>query len=142
MAAEQRSTATVAIVEKMVKTLEDLRSAIDLTPGDIAGLETQYATIQDEINAIKFELNGLESREQKGIKPANISSRLGYAMTATWSSYGPTEQHYEQFDYAIKGLDDVGKRLKMLKEKSLLSLQQAVIDAGGPWTSGAPVPQG
>jgi len=130
MAAEQRSTATVAIVEKMVKTLEDLRSAIDLTPGDIAGLETQYATIQDEINAIKFELNGLESREQKGIKPANISSRLGYAMTAAWSSYGPTEQHYEQFDY------------EMLKEKSLLSLQQAVIDAGGPWTSGAPVPQG
>jgi len=139
IAAEKRSSATAAIVEAMVKTLEDLRSAIDLTPGDVSGLEAQYATIQDEINAIKFELTGLESRERKGIKPANISSRLGYAMSAAWSSYGPTEQHREQFDYAIKGLDDVGKRLKTLQENSLPSLQQAVINAGGPWTSGAPV---
>jgi len=142
MAAEQRATATVAIVEDMVKTLEQLRTAINLTPGDVTGLETRYAAIQDEINAIKFELNGLESRERKGIKPANISSRLWYAMTATWSSYGPTDQHHEQFDYAVKGLNAVGERLKVLQEKDLLSLQQAIIKAGGPWTSGAPVIEG
>ena len=76
-----------------------------------------------------------------GIKPANISSRLSYAMTATWSSYGPTEQHREQFGYAMEGLDAVGKRLKALQEETFPGLQQAVINAGGPWTSGATVPQ-
>jgi len=137
--AEKRSTATVAIVEEAVKTLEYLRSAIDLTPGDVSGLEAQYASIQGEINAIKFELNGLKSRERKGIKPANISSRLWYASTATWSSYGPTEQHHEQYDIAIKGLNAVGERLKTLQKNALPKLQQDVINAGGPWTSGAPV---
>ena len=75
-----------------------------------------------------------------GIKPANISSRLWYAMSATWSSYGPTEQHIEQFNFALDGLDDVSKRLKSLQDENLPSLQQAIIDAGGPWTSGGPVP--
>jgi len=139
MAAEQRSTATVAIIEEITKTLQDLRSAIDLTPGDVADLEAQYAAIQNEVNAIKFELNGLESRDRMGIKPANISSRLWYATTATWSSYGPTQQHHQQFDFAIQGLDSVGKRIKTLQEKELPSLQQTVIEAGGPWTSGASV---
>ena len=139
MDAQKRATATDAIVEEMVKALEHLRSAIDVTPGDVTDLEAQYAAIQDEVNAIKFELSGLESREQKGIKPANISSRLWYAMSATWSSYGPTEQHREQFDYAMKGLDAVGKRIETLQEQALPNLQQAVIKAGGPWTSGAKV---
>ena len=74
----------------------------------------------------------------KGIKPANIYSRLWYAKSASWSSYGPTEQHIEQFGYAIEGLDAVTKRIKVLQGK-LPELQQAVIDAGGPWTSGAPI---
>ena len=140
IAAEQRSTATAAIVEEMTTSLQKLRSAIDLTPGDVSDLEAQYTAIQNEINAVKFELTGLESRERKGIKPANISSRLWYAMSATWSSYGPTEQHIEQFNFALDGLDDVSKRLKSLQDEDLPSLQQAVIDAGGPWTSGGPVP--
>lgn len=139
MAAEKRATATAAIVENMSKTLKALRSAINVTPGDVAGLEAKYAAIRDELNGIKTELNGLESRDKMGIKPANISSRLWYASTAAWSSYGPTEQHLEQFDFAIKGLGQVTKRMQVLQQTDIPSLQQAVIDAGGPWTYGAPV---
>ena len=139
IAAEQRSTATAAIVEEMALSLQKLRSAIDLTPGNVNDLEAQYTAIQNEINAVKRELTGLESRQGKGIRPANISSRLWYAMSATWSSYGPTQQHLEQFNFALKGLDDVSKRLKSLQDENLPNLQQAIIDAGGPWTSGGPV---
>jgi len=61
-------------------------------------------------------------------------------MSATWSSYGPTEQHKEQFKFALKGLDSVAKQLKKLQEKAIPKLQKAIMDAGGPWTKGAPVP--
>jgi hypothetical protein len=60
-------------------------------------------------------------------------------MTVTWSSYGPTQQHKDQFEYANKRLNSVSKQVSTLQQDTIPSLQQAVIDAGGPWTVGAPV---
>jgi hypothetical protein len=137
--AQRRSSAINAALEEMETTMETLRSAIDVTPGDISGIETQYAAIQAEINAINFELGGLESRERLGIKPANINSRLRYSYSALWTSYGPTAQHIEQFGFAMDGLNDVSTRLKSSREQAIPQLQQAIVNAGGPWTSGAPV---
>lgn len=139
VAAQQRATSVRATLKGVEKRLKDLRLAIDNTPRNIAALESSLAELQAEVNAINFELDGLKSRERKGAKPASISSRLGYAMSATWSTYGPTQQHKDQFGYALAGLEDVSKRVKVLNESSVSALQQAVIDAGGPWTQGASV---
>jgi len=135
--AQKRSSAARTVIESVEKTMSSLRIAIDGTPNNIAVLEKQFADIQAEINAINFELYGLKSRDRKGAKPANISSRLNYAMSASWSNYGPTKQHKEQFGYALEGLDMVTKRIKVLEEDSIPALQKAIIDAGGPWTKGA-----
>ena len=137
--AQKRITAVNAVLGELKKTMKTLRTAIDRTPGNIESLETRYADIQSEANELHFDLNGLNSRNRMGTKPANISSRLGYAMTAAWSSYGPTQQHKEQFSYATKRLDSVSKRVKELQESSVPNLQKSVIDAGGPWTTGAPL---
>ncbi|MCH2191002.1 MAG: glycosyl hydrolase [Gammaproteobacteria bacterium] len=138
--AEQRASAANAVVDEIERTLDNLRLALDLTPGDLSLLESQYASIRSEVNAVKFDLNGLESRERMGIKPANISSRLWYASSASWSSYGPTKQHIEQYDFAKEALDTVGERLQKIQD-NLPQLQQQIIDAGGPWTSGALMPK-
>ncbi|TQF71095.1 VPS10 domain-containing protein [Pseudoalteromonas luteoviolacea] len=137
--AQRRASAVNAVIGELNKSMKTLRTAIDRTPGDIAALEASYANIQAEINAINIELNGLKSRDRMGTKPANISSRLFYAMTAAWSTYGPTQQHKDQFDYASKRLDSVSKRVKSLQQSDIPQLQQSVIDAGGPWTVGAPL---
>ncbi|XOV81339.1 MAG: glycosyl hydrolase [Aestuariibacter sp.] len=139
VAADKRASAADAVLDEVSSTMELIRTAIDRTAGDISALEAQYAEIQKEINAINFELNGLESRDRKGAKPANIYSRLWFAMSAAWSSYGPTKQHREQFGYALEGLNDVSQRIKALQETALPDLQEAIIAAGGPWTNGAPV---
>jgi predicted nucleic acid-binding Zn-ribbon protein len=127
------------VLESVSDKMEAIRTALDRTPGDIASLEKQYADIQTEIQAINVELYGLESRNRMGIKPANIESRLSYAMTATWSAYGPTRQHREQFAYALEGMNAVSERIKALQETAVPALQQAIVEADGPWTSGAPV---
>ena len=138
--AERRSSAAEEVLGNIEKKMKAIRSALDRTAGDTAALEKQYADIQGQINAINLALYGLESRNRMGIKPANISSRLGYAMTATWSStYGPTKQHIDQLGYALEGLDKVAKQIADLQQKSVPSLQKAIIDAGGPWTMGASV---
>jgi photosystem II stability/assembly factor-like uncharacterized protein len=139
IAVQKRSSMTSTLLEQVTNTLKAVRTAIDRTSGDVAGLESQYAVIKDEIHAINVELSGLESRNRKGAKPANIYSRIGYAMSAMWSSYGPTQQHVDQLGYASEGLNTVSQRVKALHETNLPALQKAVVDADGPWTVGAPV---
>ena len=141
IATQRRSSAAVAVLGDINKTMLTLRTAIDRTAGSITQLETKFANIQTEINAINFELYGFKSRERKGIKPANIGSRLRYARSAVGSSYGPTQQHREQFNYAVEGLNAVIKRLSVLQQNSIPELQQTIIKAGGPWTIGAPIIQ-
>ena len=138
-AAEANASAVRVVLEDIEKTLASIRTAIDRTPQDIASLEAQYAALTSEVNAIKVALNGLASRDQMGIKPASIASRLGYAMSATRSSYGPTQQHRDQLGYAVEGLSEVSKRVQKLQTTDLPAMQKAILDAKGPWTSGAPI---
>jgi len=138
-AADKRSSMATAVLKDITATLETVRKAIDRTPGDAAMLETQYANIKATIDEINFELYGLKSRDRMGTKPANIASRLGYAMSALRSSYGPTQQHKEQLGYALEGLDGVSKQLGQLQQTQLPALQQAIIASGGPWTKGSPL---
>jgi len=137
--AEKRSSAVSAILKAVAITMKDIRKALDRTPGNIGSLEAQFTNIQTEIDAIGVEMGGLKSRNQMGVKPANISSRLGYAMSAVSSSYGPTKQHRDQLSYAIKGLNTVSERINTLQEKTIPALQTAIVEASGPWTKGAPV---
>lgn len=139
VAAEARFSAATELLEGIEKAMESFRTAIDRTPGDVAKLESAYAKIQTEINGINRELYGLDSRNRKGIKPANIESRIWYAMSAARTSYGPTQQHREQFGYAMEGLDKVAKRIQRLQQKSVPALQKAMAKAGSPWTAGMPL---
>ena len=137
--AQKRALSSTTVLKQLKETMDLLRTAIDRTPSDVNSLEAQYAAIQDEINGVNKVLFGLSSRDKMGIKPANVLSRLSYARSALGSSYGPTQQHKGQLGYANDGLDDVVKRIGTLQQRTVPSLQQAVIDAGGPWTTGLPV---
>ena len=136
---EARSSATTAILKDLADTMKDIRTALNRTPGDVNQLELKFAAIRTEINTISHKLNGLKSRDQMGAKPANISSRLGYAMSAVSSSYGPTKQHHKQLSYAIEELNEVIQRTNELQGSTIPALQQAIGEASGPWTKGATI---
>ena len=137
--AQKRALSSTTVLTQLKDTMALLRTAIDRTPNDVAKLEAQFAAIQDEINEVNRAFYGLKSRDKMGIKPANIMSRLRYARSALGSSYGPTQQHKDQLGYAQDSLDSVVTRISTLQDTAVPKLQQAVVDAGGPWTSGLPV---
>ncbi|MEP0356833.1 glycosyl hydrolase [Paraglaciecola sp.] len=137
--AQKRAMSSTTVLKQVKETLTLLRIAIDRTPSDIAQLEADFASIQSELNDINQAFSGLESRDRKGIKPANILSRLRYASSALNSSYGPTQQHKDQLGYAVDELNQVSARIKTLHETTVPALQQAVVNEGGPWTAGIPV---
>lgn len=138
-AAQKRAITATTVLKEMKATMTALRNAIDRTPGNVAELELQFASIQDEINVVNRALFGLASRDRKGAKPANITSRLGYARSGVGSSYGPTQQHHDQLRFASEGLNEVSNRISALQQRSVPALQQAVVNEGGPWTLGLPV---
>ncbi|QDG39277.1 glycosyl hydrolase [Alteromonas mediterranea] len=137
--AQKRAISATTVLKQLKDTMALLRTAIDRTPSDIAKLEAQFAAIQEEIHAVNRQFYGLKSRDKMGIKPANIMSRLRYARSALGSSYGPTEQHKDQLGYANDSLDSAVARIGTLQSTAVPALQQAVVEAGGPWTSGLPV---
>lgn len=137
--AQKRAISSSTVLKQLKDTMELLRVAIDRTPNNVSQLEDTFASIQSEINDINRAFSGLESRNRKGIKPANIMSRLRYARSALNSSYGPTQQHKDQLGYAEDELANVIVRIKTLHETRLPALQQAVVNNGGPWTAGMPV---
>lgn len=138
-AVDKQFSAAEEVFESLGETMKVVRIAINKTPGDISALESQFSAIQTEINAINLQLNGLDSRNRMGIKPANISSRIWFASSAAWSSYGPTQQHKEQLGFAKEGLAEAVKRIGVLQQETVPALQQAIITAGGPWSRGAAV---
>ncbi|GFD66904.1 glycosyl hydrolase [Alteromonas sp. KUL106] len=137
--AQKRAISSTAVLNELADTMALLRTAIERTPNDVSNLETQFAAIQDELNALNKVFFGLKSRDQMGIKPANVMSRLRYARSALGSSYGPTAQHKDQLGYANDSLDNAVTRIDALQNRSVPTLQKAVVDAGGPWTPGLPV---
>lgn len=139
MAADRRFSSASEVLKALQASMATVRAAINNTPGDISELEAQYAQLDAELHSIYNAMFGLKSRDRMGIKPASISSRLWFSMSAAWSSYGPTAQHMEQFGYAEKGINDVVARIKAVQDSQLPALQNAIIDAGGPWTAGASV---
>jgi len=136
---QRKSSAAMAVLKDVEKTLDVLRVAIDRTPNDVASLEAKLESATQELNAINLGLYGMESQNRMTAKPANVASRLGYASSALWSSYGPTQQHKEQLAIALEEFEAMHKRLKTLSGKTVPALQKAVVDAGGPWTKGSPI---
>jgi len=135
----RQASAVRASLDGLEAKLDLLRTAIDRTPGDITALETMFGDIHSEMHALQNALYGLDAQEGMGAAPATIASRLSFAGSASWGSYGPTAQHREQFSYAKDGLADAYARTKSLIEDAVPALQAALVDAGGPWTPGAPL---
>lgn len=137
----RRSSAASGALDELEEQLKLLRVALDRTPGDVAALESTYAQIRREMQAVDDALNGLSSRRGMGATPATISSRLRFAAFGSNSSYGPTAQHREQLGFAVEALDDVVERMAMLVEETVPAFQDALVEAGAPWTPGAALPR-
>ncbi len=138
----KQATAANASLDGLRDTLALMRTALNRTPADTQALEAMYESIRTELEAITNELRGLQSRQGMGATPATVSSRLNYAASADWGAYGPTQQHREQFAYALEGLTDVMDRISALVDTTVPAFQTALQEAGAPWTPGSPLPAG
>ncbi len=106
------------------------------------GLDREHYEISQALEDIATALSGPPSAEPVGhIVPDTVSARLSAAMIGTmYSTYGPTPMLERNVDIAEDQFAGLRSRLNDLLESRIPDLEQALLEAGAPWTPGRSVP--
>lgn len=120
--------------DKASKKLQVLKSAIkylDKVPGDF---ELQISKLNDEVNRIKYILNGSQAKKEIGEKGIqSINSRLSVANTGIfYGSYGPTEMQIRSLEIANQLLKRVKPDIIKLTTIEVPNLEEELLKAGLP----------
>ena len=141
---DQRAISAAAAETRVLKKkIKDLKIALDRTRSAPDGLDDQWLAARTELEDIIAALMGNQSKAEVGEDvPATVMSRLSAVMIGTsYSTYGPTPTHLKTLGYAEHDFKALRERINSLQQRTIPALEQALIDAGGPWTPGGLIPQ-
>ncbi len=124
-------------LDQQIKALQD---AINRTPAAPDTLDRQLESLRQDWYQLDREINGNRSMQTINTLEADRINQLYSAVRiGTFrSTYGPTPTHRSNLQRAEALLENAWSRLEQLRKQDLPALQKAVLDAGGPWTAGAP----
>ena len=71
-----------------------------------------------------------------------MRSRLGSVLLGlSNSTYGPTQTHREQLDYAEEEFEDIRERIIELINETVPDFEDELQRAGAPWVPGSRLPE-
>ncbi|MEO0576086.1 MAG: glycosyl hydrolase [Pseudomonadota bacterium] len=110
--------------------------------GDPAALDDGWQAIREEANALANLLNGNRARNALAERTQpTVRSRLGRVMLGlSASTYGPTQTHRDQFQYAQTSFDAIRTRLSTLIDVTIPAFEADLLDADAPWVPGGKIP--
>jgi len=143
LAAMRRATtaATSALARAFERTKE-LQVALGRSRSAPSRLDAQLHSIEQELYSIDAALSGTPSRRAVGEANVHtVSTRLRAVASGTESStYGPTPTHRRSLEIAEEEFRGLRDRLNAVLEDRLPALEEALEEAGAPWTPGQPLP--
>lgn len=136
-------TAAAAVLADAKKKLDLLAIAVErVQGGDPTALDNRLQSIRTETLALDGLLNGNAARNALTERTQHtVRSRLGTVLTGLFAStYGPTQTHRDQFNYARTEFDGIKNRLTSLTEATIPAFEAELQAAGGPWVPGGRIP--
>ncbi|MCB1634329.1 MAG: hypothetical protein KDI51_07025, partial [Xanthomonadales bacterium] len=105
-------------------------------------LDRQLEAARQQFFALRDQLGGDPNKALvKEPQASTISDRYFHAyLGVAFSTYGPTPMHQRSLDIAEREYAQWRAQIEQLGQQTLPALEQALIDAGGPWTRGQPLP--
>lgn len=136
------TAASMTLTHLQTKTAQLATATQRVSGGDIDVLDESLNAIRQEVNALSKAFNGNPARSQIGERQQpTVRSRLGRILTGLGpSTYGPTQTHREQFDYAKTEFESLEARITELTKTTIPAFEAQLIDAGGPWVPGGDIP--
>jgi hypothetical protein len=120
-----------------------LKTALDRSTIEPDGeLDRELREIEQRLYAVDEGLSGNRSRRGMGEPMApSVAQRLRVALEGVdGATYGPTATHRRSLQLAEQRFSELGAELRRLIDAELPALERRMVEAGVPWTTGAPVP--
>ncbi len=138
---QMKVSATQAALSETENKLDLLEAALKRSSGG-SELRDRLADLKSDVMDIRAEVSGNPAREEIGHQgPATISNRMSHAMIGvSGSTYGPTPTHIEAVEWAEESLAEVTSELRTIRQEYIPEFEQDLMEAGAPWTTGAPLP--
>jgi photosystem II stability/assembly factor-like uncharacterized protein len=118
--------------------LDQIRRALDQTPGAPGALHDRVRAYLRRVSAIQAELSGDRAfGSRSDPTPASISERVGSITSALGRTLQPpTSTNLEQYRIATELLGAEQAKLRQLVDSDLPALEREVERAGAPYTAG------
>lgn len=137
LGALQRQTTTASAQVSALETkLDILKAALNRSFSDVGTLDDAWQSARDMLFDIEETLGGNQSHDGiYGARPATILSRVGTIATGVGlSTYGPTQTHREQLEFAREEFSQLKLKLARLKGDVIPVLEASISAVGGPFT--------
>jgi hypothetical protein len=122
--------------------LSDLQQALARSQAG-AALDAQLEQARQSYFELRDAMTGDPARAAvKEPQTATIGGRYFHAyLGAAFSTYGPTPAHRRSLELAETEYAQWREHVDAFGQRTLPALEQALIDAGAPWTKGQPLPR-
>ena len=122
--------------------LDAIRTAITAADAADPAVYGSAVGLEKEIEQLHETLRGNRRRSRfNDAEPTSINRRLGRVRRALrGATYGPTVHDREQLAIAREGFATLRRALDAIVLEELPRLEDALEQAGVPWTPGRPVP--
>ena len=134
---------TTAAAREAAGQLEAIREALMSSTVSDTSLGDEVRALESRLDEALLALQGNQRQEDFG-EPAlpSITGRLGLAMFASSTTYGPTPQHERNYEIAAEAFKAVQSDLQQLLGVDFEALKKKLDAAGVPWTPGRGLPGG
>jgi photosystem II stability/assembly factor-like uncharacterized protein len=140
VAAERRLEAVNGTLKLLDERVRYLRKAMDEAPGAAAELHLRLDAFETAVDEVRTVLNGNQAKQALNeFTEPGVAGRIRAARGVMDTRMTPTRTERENLRIGVEGLGAVESRVRELREKTLADIEQALSDAGGPWTPGQPV---
>ncbi|MBN2173856.1 MAG: hypothetical protein JW731_06980 [Bacteroidales bacterium] len=128
-------------LKNAIDKVEAIRKAIDRTPVLPGSLDSIAFQLKMDLLNLDAKLNGNRSKREVGEKnDPTIRSRMSVAAAGTRTTYGPTQLHRQSYEIAVSELAGFKEKLEEIRTERIPALERQLIETGGPWIEGQPIP--
>ncbi|MDJ0939505.1 MAG: hypothetical protein QNJ00_07050, partial [Woeseiaceae bacterium] len=140
VAAARRLEAVNETLNAMDERVQYLRKAMDEAPGASADLHLRLDEFAADVDRVRTDLNGNQAQQAMSEFTApGVASRIRSAGAALDTRVGPTRTQQDNLRMGTDALGGIESRVRELRDVTLKGIEQALSDAGAPWTPGQPV---
>ena len=132
------ATLKMPVLETRVKQLGEAVARAQA----IGDIDRQYEAVRQQLFALQEAFSGNASKAAVGEPDIHrIGQRSWHAQLGVqYSSYGPTPAHKRSLEIAEQEWASLSAQVNQFTQQTLPALEQALLQAGAPWSPGAALP--